>query len=111
MDSSAKWLDAKQAGKHLGRHPETMRKNARLGKIPAHFFNNAWFFDQAELDNFLKTGNNSPKQGARQGVKKCHVNRYNSRNEVVSRITRSRHQAVSEYVNLLKPAVKPRHKN
>lgn len=33
MDSSAKWLDAKQAGKHLGRHPETMRKNARLGKI------------------------------------------------------------------------------
>ena len=107
-----KWLDAKEAGKRLGRHPETMRKNARLGKIPAYQFNNNWFFDAEELDNFIRSGNNTSQQEARQiGVKKCHVNRYNLKNEAVSGITRSRHQAASEYVNLLKPAVKPKRKN
>ena len=42
-------LDARQAGKHLGLHEETMRRLARAKKIPAYKVGGVWRFNKSML--------------------------------------------------------------
>lgn len=47
-------LTPEGAGKMLSVHPETVRRMARAGEIPALKIGNRWRFDPAELREWLK---------------------------------------------------------
>ncbi len=50
------WLTIEGAAKHLKMGRSTLYKLAQAKKMPAHKVGNAWRFDTAELDEWLKSG-------------------------------------------------------
>ena len=49
------YLDADQASKLLGCHPETIKRHIRAGNLPASKIANKWFIEKAELHDFGST--------------------------------------------------------
>ena len=58
-------LDDEQAAELLGVHPKTLQRLARGGQIPAYRIGRFWRYRVSELDAWLRSGIQSPRQSAR----------------------------------------------
>ena len=59
-------LDDRQASALLGGiHPKTLQRLARTGKVPAYRVGRFWRYRASELDSWLRSKVNSPRQLAR----------------------------------------------
>jgi excisionase family DNA binding protein len=59
-------LDDREAAALLGGiHPKTLQRLARSGKVPAYRVGRFWRYRASELDSWLRSKVNSPRQPAR----------------------------------------------
>jgi len=59
-------LDDRQASALLGGiHPKTLQRLARTGQLPAYRVGRFWRYRASELDSWLRSKVNSPRQPAR----------------------------------------------
>jgi len=57
-------LDDAQASSLLGLHPKTLQRLARGGRIPAYRVGRFWRYRASELDDWLRSKAQSPRQPA-----------------------------------------------
>jgi excisionase family DNA binding protein len=55
-------LDDLEVSSLLGIHPKNLQKLARTGKIPTYRIGRYWMFRASELDEWLRTKSQSPRQ-------------------------------------------------
>lgn len=56
------WLTLEEAAEYLKMGRSTLYRLAREGQMPAHKRGRVWRFDAAELDAWMKQGDNTPPE-------------------------------------------------
>ena len=100
MNSTRTPLCLKQAAEYLNLNPETVRRHAIQGKIPAAKFGRKWVFIQQDLAQFLRNQYSNPESVV-QVVDNNEESLCQSTNETESGGQNSLHQTELEYDALL----------
>ncbi|QKI88909.1 helix-turn-helix domain-containing protein [Thiomicrorhabdus xiamenensis] len=110
MSEQTKLLTLSQAANYLGCNPETVRRHAQAGKIPAAKLGRKWVFIEQDLAQYLRNQYSTPESVV-QVVDNNEESLCQSTNETLSGGLNSLHQMEREYSALLGLKTESKRKN
>ncbi|WP_321276240.1 helix-turn-helix domain-containing protein [Thiomicrorhabdus indica] len=101
MSEQTKLLTLSQAANYLGCNPETVRRHAQAGKIPAAKLGRKWVFIEQDLAQFLRNQYSTPESVVQVVDNNEESSLCQSISETTSGGQNSLHQTETEYNALL----------